>query len=166
MAISFDGVNKIISLSSTSLDLRDLWSKYVDWVTTGDNAKFPVALTTVGGEEIDSGVYIPVYLFIQNGWFIRPMEANHTLRVSDGIIIRVGGGDPFTDTLGSFRVNTRYSQPVSAISYDPGTGGASGGLTAQQVADAVWNEPVINHAVAGTTGKSVDQIKKLVTGLY
>lgn len=123
MAYSFDGVNKLIILTSTStLDLRDLWSRYTDWLAISDNSKYLQAMTTVGGDEIDSdaGTRIPIYIFLQNGWRIRPMESAHTLSVNNGILLVFGGGDPFVDTIGTFRVNIRYSQPVEAISFDIG----------------------------------------------
>jgi len=125
VAYSFDGPNSLIILSSTStLDLRDMWSRYTEWLAISDNSKYLPALTTVGGDDIDAdaGTRIPIYLFLQNGWRVRPMESNHTLSVVNGILLVSGGGDPFIDTLGSYRVGIRYSQPVQAISFDTGIG--------------------------------------------
>lgn len=134
MSLAFDGPNKVISLSAgtSSLGVRDLWSRWVDWVATGDNSKYLPAFTSIGGDEIDasSGTYIPVYAFLQNGWRIKPQEANHTLNVSDGILLVAGGGDPFVNTNGSFVVRVNYQQPVQAISFS--TGGGGGGLTTEQ----------------------------------
>ena len=136
MGMTFDGPNKLVILTAgtTAVSIRDLWSRWVDWLLTSDNSKYQFAFTTVGGDDIDlaEGTKIPIYAFLQNGWRIRPQEANHTLKVSDGVLLVAGGGDPFVDTVGSYRVNTRYSQPVQAISFDTGGGGV-GGLTAQEV---------------------------------
>lgn len=119
MAFNFDGSSKTITLTSgtTVLDVRDLWSRWVDWFVTGDNSKFARAFDFVGGETIDqtAGTYIPIYAFVKNGWKIRPQEANHTLNVVNGILIQDGGGDPFLNTLGSYVVRINYSQPVQAI---------------------------------------------------
>lgn len=138
MAFTFNGATKIITLSAgtTLISVRDLWTAWVDWLGLSDNSKYPEAMTSLGGDEVGGGIFVPVYCFLQNGWKIRPQEANHTLGVNDGIIIGSGGGDPFTDTLGNYRVNTRYSQPVQAISYD--AAGGSTGPTPEQVANAVW----------------------------
>jgi hypothetical protein len=134
MAISFDGPNKRIVLSSgtTSLSVRDLWSRWVDWWLTDDNSKYLRAMDTVGGNDIDlsAGTKIPVYAFLQNGWRLRPQEANHTLNVGDGVLLVDGGGDPFVNTTGSYVVRINYQQPVQAISFD--SGGGSGGLTTDQ----------------------------------
>jgi hypothetical protein len=140
MAFSFDGSNKLIVLSAgtVSVVLADLYSRYKDWLLTG-NAGYAQAFSTVGGEPIDegAGTLVPLYLFLLNGWRIRPQEANHTLSVTGGSLVVAGGGDPFADTLGNYRVRVRFQQPVQAIGYSTvGGGGASAG----EVADAVLDD--------------------------
>lgn len=134
MAITFDGPSKVITLTSgtTSLGVRDLWSRWVDWLLTGDNSKYPLAFEQVGGNDIDpgAGTTIPIYAFLKNGWKLKPQEANHTLNVSDGVLLVDGGGDPFVNTSGSFVVRINYQQPVQAITV--ATGGGGGGLTIPQ----------------------------------
>lgn len=137
MAISFSGADKLITLSSgtTSLSVKDLWSRWVDWLSVGDNSKYQAAFDTVGGNEIDasSGTSIPIYLFMKNGWKIRPQEASHTLNVYDGILLVDGGGDPFVDPLGDYTVRINYQQPVQAITAgggDPWGTTVEGTLTA------------------------------------
>jgi hypothetical protein len=133
VSISFDGTTKIatLSLGTTTLSVLDLYSRWVDWLLTSDNSKFPVMFSTVGGDVIDSaaGTSIPTYAFLQNGWRIKPQEANHTLNVTGGVLLVAGGGDPFINTTGSYIVRINYSQPVQAITV--ATGGSSG-LTTQQ----------------------------------
>ncbi len=136
MAYTFDGINKVAILSSNTLDMRDFWSRWIDWVHTGDNSKYALWYSAVWGNDIDpaSGTSIPCYIFQINGWKIRPREANHTLTVTNGILVDLTW-DPFTNTLSIFRVNIRYQQPVQAITVATGgsTGGGSG-LTPEQVA--------------------------------
>lgn len=138
MAYTFDGANKLVILSAgtTAVDLAALWSRYKDWLLAG-NAGYARAFDTVGGEDIDAsaGTRVPLYLFLFNGWKIRPHEANHTLTVSGGTLLVTGGGDPFVDTLGNYRVRIRYSQPVQAIGYS--TTGGGGGAAPDDIAAAV-----------------------------
>jgi len=128
MGFSFNGETKVINLTSgtTQVSIRDLWSRWIDWFLTSDNSKYPLAFEQVGGNSIDvtAGTYIPVYIFMKNGWKIRPQESNHTLNVYDGVLIVEGGGDPFLDTLGTYTVRIKFSQPVQAITVS--TGGGSG----------------------------------------
>lgn len=127
--ISFDGGTKQINLSAgtTTLSVRDLWSRWVDWFVVDDNSKYLPAFESVGGNDIDlsAGTKIPVYAFLANGWKIKPQEANHTLNVTDGILLVSGGGDPFVNTTGSYVVRINYQQPVQAISFSTEGGGST-----------------------------------------
>jgi hypothetical protein len=128
MALSFDGVTKVITITTdTTLDVKDLWSRWVDWVATSDNSKYLPAMTQVGGNDIDvvAGTSIPVYIYLQNGWKVKPKEANHTLAVTNAILLTDDGSDPFTNTTGSYMVRVNYQQPVQAIGVATGGGGAT-----------------------------------------
>jgi hypothetical protein len=127
--MTFDGVNKLVLLDSGALSLPVLYSRWKDWAATGSNSKYAVAFRTVGGD-IPA---IPLYLFLQNGWRIRPMAANHTLSVTDGVLEVEGGGDPFVDPVGSFVIRIILDSPGIALGYNISGGGA--GATA----DDVWN---------------------------
>lgn len=117
---TFDGPNRIIILSqgSTSLDVRLLWSEWVNWYLLSDHSKFLQACSCVGGQEVTSLTRIPIYIFLENGWRIRPQESNHTLEVVNGFLVVSGGGDPFINTQGPFTVRVNYQQPVQAIAYN------------------------------------------------
>ena len=163
MGYSFDGPNKLIILTSgtVTLSVTDLWSRWFDWFVTSDNSKYFPAMLQVGGNDIDAveGTSVPIYIFLSNGWRIRPQEANHTLKVTTGIILVEGGGDPFVNTTGSYVVRINYQQPVQAITVSTGGGSAP---TAQQVATAVWTEPTSGYD--STTGSFGQQVgKKLLT---
>lgn len=135
MGYVINGIDKVITLTAgtTSVSVRDLWSRWVDWFLTGDNSKYLPAFTNVGGNEINAveGTYIPVYAFLVNGWRIKPQESNHTLGIKDGILLVDGGGDPFNSTNGAYTVRINYQQPVQAISF--ATGGSSSAPTIEQI---------------------------------
>ena len=137
MAFTFDATNKLIILSmgTVSFALADLWTAWKDWVYLG-NAGASRALDYVGGEPINpaEGTVVSLYLFLLNGWKIRPYEGDHTLAVTGGTLIGPSGGDPFVSTLGDFTVRIRYEQPVQAIGYS--TSGGSG-PSAESIAAAV-----------------------------
>lgn len=138
MALTFNGATKVITLTSgtTSLSVRDLWSRWVDWFLTSDNSKYLPAFVNVGGDDIDesAGTKIPIYAFMMNGWKIKPQEANHTLTINDGILLVNGGGDPFNNTNGAYTVRINYQQPSQAIAFSIDGGG---GATAQQVREEI-----------------------------
>ena len=127
MALSFNGSTKVVTITTdTTVSVLELWSRWVDWWLTSDNSKYPLAMSQIGGNDIDTsaGTKIPIYLYLLNGWKIKPKEANHTLNITGGILLVDGGGDPFTNTTGSYIVRINYQQPVQAIGY------TSGGATA------------------------------------
>ena len=135
MGYIIDGTTKTITLTTgtTSISVRDVWSRWVDWFLTGDNSKFLPAFEQVGGNDIDAsqGTKIPIYAFLVNGWKIKPQESNHTLGIKDGILLVDGGGDPFNSTTGAYTVRINYQQPVQAISF--ATGGTSSAPTIEEI---------------------------------
>lgn len=138
MALAFDGTTKVITITvDSTLDVMDLWSRWTDWWLTSDNSKYGVAMEQVGGNDIDlvAGTSIPIYIYLLDGWKIKPREANHTLAVTNGILLTDDSSDPFINTTGAFMVRVNYQQPVQALTV--ATGGGGGGLTAQQVRDAM-----------------------------
>ena len=159
MGYIFDGPQRIVYLPAgeTILDLKDLYSRWKQWVQAGDNAKFLEAFDSVGGNPIDpiAGTEIPAYIFIVNEWTIHPWEADHTLAVINGIIVRLGGGDPFEDTTGAFTVRINYQQPVQAITVSAGGGGGSSDLDEGAVAAAVWDALLTAHTNFGSMGEAM-----------
>lgn len=163
MAYTFDGVAKTITLTAqTAVSVRDVYARWVDWLVISDNMKYPPAFTSVGGETIDAGTgtTVPAYVFLQNGWRIRPEESSHTLTVGGGILLVAGGGDPFLNPLGNFTVRINYQQPVQAIVV---TSGSISAPTAAANAQAVWQqvteggmpaEQVLRVVLAALTGKT------------
>jgi hypothetical protein len=117
-----------------------------------------MAMFNLGGDDISviDGTKVPIYLFLQNGWCIKPQEASHTLAVVNGILIVSGGGDPFVDTLGDFVVRINYQQPVQAISFSA-EGGA--GVDPALVAAAVLDAMLSAHVISGSLGQVVSDIK-------
>lgn len=126
MAITFDPTNKRIILDSAYLDTVDMYSRWKEWVQTSDNAKYLPAFRVVGGDPLSGSTSIPCYLFLINGWRIRPMEATHTLRIVGGAVSVEGGGDPVVPTLGDYNVLVDREVPVAAIGVvGAGSSGAS-----------------------------------------
>ena len=115
----FDGAERLITMTGDfEINVPYMYSRWKDWAKTTDELKNAEAFLSVGGQDVDpsAGTKIPPYIFITNGWTIRPQEADHTLNVIAGILLRDGGGDPFEDTVGAFTVRINYQQPVQAIS--------------------------------------------------
>ena len=123
MSIAFDPAAKRIILDTASISAAEIFSRWEDWAVTGDNAKYGAVMTHVGGDDLGGGLYIPNYIFLQNGWRVRPMEANHTLIISGNLFV-AGGGVPVVSTLGNYNVAVQYTVPLQAQGI--ATSGSSG----------------------------------------
>ncbi len=123
MAIAFDATTKIITLDSFTVSASELWSRWVDWVALTDNLKYPPAFSQLGGV-----APVALYVYLENGWQIRPQEAAGTT-VVEGLLLVQGGGDPFVPTIGSFSTQIAYKTPVEAVGVNVGGGGSTGGFT-------------------------------------
>ena len=128
----FDGLNKRIILNSTSVTASEIWSRYMDWLATdSNNAKWGLAMTQIGGDDLGSGLFVPIYVFLQNGWRVRPMESSHQLMITGNLFV-AEGGSPLVNTLGSYNVIAQYTVPVQAQAMATSGGSGSGGLTSEQ----------------------------------
>lgn len=156
MAIQFDGATRRVILDSAEVSASEIWSRWVDWVGESDNSKWPQAMMQVGGDPLGGGLYIPPYIFLLNGWRIRPMEADHDLKIVGNLFVE-GGGIPVVRTLGPYQVNVNYTVPVQAQAMAL-SGGGGEALTQAQVAAAVWNALSSSHDSGGSMGRRLREI--------
>lgn len=127
MAFTFNGAEKTITHSGGTLSVAEMWSRYVDWLATGDNSKHGELLTTVGRDQED----IPLYVFLETGVTIVISNNSIPSPVVDGVLKTRSGSDPF----GGAVVNARLREPGIAIGYSSGEGGI--GISAESIATAV-----------------------------
>ena len=161
MPTQFDPSARRIILDTAAITAAQVWTDWVNWSALADNSKWPTAISQVGGDDLGSGLSIPIYLFLLNGWRVRPMEADHNLVITGNLFVE-GGGVPVVNTLGAFNVAVQYTVPVQAQGI--ATGG-SGGLTTQQATMLVelWQRlgldpaaPLIATASAITAGGDIE----------
>jgi hypothetical protein len=164
MTITVDPANKRIILDSASATAQSIYAAWVDWVVLSDNVKYPPAFSSVGGDSLGSGLYVPPYYFLLNGWRVRPMEASHNLTITGNLFVD-GGGVPVVSTLGTFQVNVNYTVPVQAQGIS--TSGSTG-PTSSEIASAVWQHATgaaVATRLAEAWGRlGLDPSKPLTTG--
>ena len=142
MAITIDGATKRIILDSASVTAQAIYVAWVDWVVLSDNAKYLPAFSSVGGDALGGGLYIPPYYFLLNGWRVRPMESNHNLTITGNLFVD-GGGVPVVSTLGTYQVNVNYTVPVQAQGIaTSGSAGPSAGEIAAAILAAAQITPI------------------------
>jgi len=127
--IAFDTARRHIVLDSASVTAATIWSRWADWHAS--NPQWPLAFRLAGGDDLGGGLSIPPYFFLQSGWRVRPMEANHSLTITGNLFVE-GGGIPVVSTLGTYQVNVNYTVPVQAqgISTSGSTGPSASDIAA------------------------------------
>jgi hypothetical protein len=137
MAITFDPSTQRIILDSISVTATELYSRWVDWAATSDNAKYGMVFRQVGSDDLGGGLSIPPYYFLQGNWRVRPMESSHNLTITGNLFVE-GGGVPVVSTVGTYQVNVNYTVPVQAqgISTSGSTGPSAADIAAAILAAA------------------------------
>lgn len=156
MSIIFDPTTKRIILDSTTITADEIYSRWVDWAATSDNIKYGEIIKHVGGVDLGSGLFIPDYIFLCDGWRVRPLEGNHTLIITGNLFVD-GGGIPVVQTLGNYNVSVQYTVPVQAqaMATEGGTGST---VSATEIADEVMlrlMNSIINADIKKVNGISV-----------
>ncbi len=110
MAITFDPSTKIIQLDTFNVSEREVWTAMVNWSLQDDNLKYGVNIMQVGGE-----VPIALYVYLTNGWRIRPKEADGITTIT-GNLLTSNGDSPIVPTLGNWNILVNMETPVQAVS--------------------------------------------------
>ena len=111
--IVFDSARRLIILDSTSVTATELYSRSIDWLASGDNAKYDAVFRTAGGDDLGGGLSIPPYFFLQGSWRVKPVESDQTLTINGNLFVD-GDGDPVVPTDGVFQVLVKTVVPVQA----------------------------------------------------
>ena len=118
--VTYDTTNKLIICKAgiTSLSVRiDIYSDAKeDWLSTPSLNKYRFPMKVIGGMDTAPGEVAPFYCYLYNGWRLRPDEANHTLKFTDGALLVYEDTtiDPVIDTEGYFNVRVINYVPVQA----------------------------------------------------
>lgn len=123
MSYTFDGANKLIILNGTStFTVKDLYSRWKDWVQTSDNSKYVYAFRSVGGDPIGTGQTVAPYIFLNttDGWRIRPYESSHELRITGNLYSEDSSLSMFVPTVGAYTVTVIIERSSAAIAVTVG----------------------------------------------
>ena len=156
----FDGVNLYITLPSTgSFDVENnFYSAWKEWVSTSDNAKFPPAFDTTGGDNVGAGQEIAPYFFCRNdlGWRIKMPTANGEIVVVGNMFPRDATVDLFEQSAG-FDAFLRMEVSTRAVVIERNISGltASESSALQSLQGGV-NIATINDVQVNGTGTQAD----------
>lgn len=145
---------QILDPATVIASVSQLYSDWKAWVRLASNAQYAFAYVPLGGDPISGAITIPLFAFLQNGWQIRPQEANHTLTIISGVL--VAPGDPFVNTVGSFTVRINYQQPVQVLTITSGSGVLPTDVTA--IAAAVDASTILAKEATAIAGRDAAKL--------
>lgn len=151
MSYTFDGTNKLIILDNgvTSFSVADLYSRWKDWFALSDNSKYETAFgNSIGGNPLGGGIVLGSYYFLQNGWKIRPQEADHVLEVTGNLYPIPDTASLFQTTVGSF--NVQIIMRNSSLTQ---------GVASADISGAVWSADLSGTQTQDTAGDVVKKAK-------
>lgn len=156
--VTFDGANRLIYVNPDVTEIsvkEDIYSDWKEWFRVRDNGKFLPAIRTTGGDPIGGGEFTGDIYFLTNNWRI---VIDHGFNV-DGVIYSDNFPSPFIQLPGTNLVTNK----VSALVLTASGGGSGTAPTAQENAEAVWNQSIAN-VQPGTAGDKLKQ--SLTTGNF
>lgn len=108
MPLTFDGPNLRIIIPTVGFYVADVdfYSDWKEWVLLSDNAKYPLAFDTTGGDLISATTEVAPYYFLRNdlGWRIQAPEASGEITIEGNLFPRDSVKSMFLPPTGSFTV--------------------------------------------------------------
>jgi len=131
---TFDGANLHITLPSIgSFDTqKEIYSAWKEWIVQGDNAKYPPAFDTTGGDNVGAGQTVAPYFFCRNdlGWRIKMPSDNGEIIVSGNLFPRDPNTSLFEQTSG-YDAFLRLEVSTRAVVIERDTSGLTTAESAQ-----------------------------------
>jgi len=133
---TFDGSNLHIQIPSTgTFDAqKELYSAWKEWIKLSDNAKYPPAFDTTGGDDVGGGQEIAPYFFCRNdlGWRIKMPQQDGEIVITGNLFARSPNTSLFEQTTG-YDAFLRLEVSTRAVLVNGGGGSGGGGATAQEI---------------------------------
>ena len=128
MAITFNPLEKVIELDSYSVSERQIWTAFVDWSVEGDNLKYGVGMTQLGGL-----APVALYIFLAEGWRVRPLALAGITTIT-GNLLTSNNESPIEQAENVVQVN--METPVQAVALNSeGTGSGASVAQIQSIID-------------------------------
>ncbi len=156
--VTFDGENKliIVNYGVTELDVEiDIYSDWKEWLRLYDYMKYPVAISSIGGEPLGGGQFVGSTFFLENGWRIRPWEGDQFLTINGNIYTREAGGNPVIPTVGRWNISVSFIRSALVFSIGAESTQTSSVPTANEIAQAVWDLALTSSYQPSTFGGHV-----------
>lgn len=143
--VTIDWANKIFDIDSpvTAINVQDdLYEYWKEQVQIGDNSKWEQAMTSVGGDPLPGGKYVPAFFFLLNGWKVRSYVGTNSISVGVNLFAD-DGSDPFIS--GGTRCSI-IAETTTGVTVSTGSGVLPSDILA--IVQGVWAEVQSNGQTA------------------
>jgi len=173
--VTFDPYNKwiLINEGETEIEVKaDIYSAWKEWVTVSPEdplpGAWPIAISAIGGDQIEANTFVGTSFFLENGWRIKPYTTNvgYVLSIKGNIYTRESGQNPVIPESG-VTVNLVRSSIVDATTFEFDEILGSISITEEVKADIarlVWERTRANPTV-GSYGELVNNIDSDLTNV-
>jgi len=159
--IAFDGPNRLIliaegvTLISVKSQIYSVWKRWVQ-VPGANNARWPQAMSAVGGDPITTTEFLGATFFLENGWRIQPAPGNYILSIEGNLYTREVNGNPVNPTPGVAVSLVRANLVDGRIAITQ--------EDYEAIADEVWDELRYEHTGDGSFGQGVESVRGDIIG--
>jgi len=166
VTLNFDRTNRVITVASpdTVVDIQEIYDKSKDKEDDPGYIDEPIIMTATGKEVLTPSSSVAITAVMQNNWKVG-FEARGG---PDFIICRIDGGN-MTDssgTVGAWINPTAFVQVIYGSSSSATLVTGTGGLTAQDVRNAMKLAPSAGAFAAGSIDEKLEQIWQVETGTW
>lgn len=175
--ITFDSENSLIILGPgvTAVSAEQLYAAWKQWVLVDTNSRYlPAFAPSVGGEPLGGGLSVGAYFFLQNGWRIRPHEANHVLNITGNLYPIPDTAALIQPTIGNFNVTVLFTRSSIATIVTTGSVAQEDITTIKQavidrldvpISSRLSEDTLITGAkTPGTVGSALQDMSARITG--
>lgn len=159
--ISFDGPNKRILIAegvtqiSVKREIYSVWKRWVQ-VPGANNARWPQAISGVGGDPITTTEFLGATFFLENGWRIQPAPGNYIISIEGNLYTREVNGNPVVPQPGVSVSLVRANLVDGRIAITQ--------EDYEAIADEVWDELRYEHTGEGSFGEGVQSVRGDIIG--
>jgi len=141
--VTFDGINKLILINpgETFIDVKaDIYSAWKEWILLSShiNAKYPAALSVIGGEPLVGSEKLDSTFFLINDWKIKPYSGFYSLNLQGNLFSEDGGSiqvpaDFIENQQNNITINLQTSAVVRQVESTNTITGSGGIVTASLI---------------------------------
>lgn len=166
VTLDFDIPNKIVTILApdTEADIQEIYNQIKDFEDNPEMMSHPIICTASGKQSVTPTVQVAITLQMENGWkigFAARAGPSYTLcTITGGNLVDSSG------TIGAWLNPTAFVTVFSGASSSATLIQGTGGLTQQEVRDAMKLAPTAGAPASGSIDEMLEEVWQVETGTW